>query len=126
MTLIAGFKCGDGFVICADSQETVTRDGYDQRVTRQKLVRIALGIGVEVEDFPFERAKTQFCRARNEHLVEVDLEPFRDPFPELVVAVLGAIKDLRCAVKAAPTTKIKERHIIQCCDELSKEFFHAY
>ncbi len=43
MTLIAGFKCTDGYVICADSQETVTRDGYDQRVTRQKLVPIAVG-----------------------------------------------------------------------------------
>lgn len=43
MTLIAGFKCADGYVLCADSQETVTRDGHDYRVTRQKLVPIAIG-----------------------------------------------------------------------------------
>jgi 20S proteasome alpha/beta subunit len=39
MTLIAGFKCADGYVICADSQETVG----SYRATRQKLVSIAVG-----------------------------------------------------------------------------------
>jgi 20S proteasome alpha/beta subunit len=39
MTLIAGFKCADGYVICADSQETVG----SYRATRQKLVPIAVG-----------------------------------------------------------------------------------
>lgn len=43
MTLIAGFKCAEGYVLCADSQETITRDGHDFRVTRQKLVPIAVG-----------------------------------------------------------------------------------
>ncbi len=43
MTLIAGFKCTDGYVMCADSQETVTRDGFDYRVTRQKLAPVAVG-----------------------------------------------------------------------------------
>jgi hypothetical protein len=43
MTLIAGFKCTDGYVLCADSQETVTRNGFDYRVTRQKLAPIAVG-----------------------------------------------------------------------------------
>ena len=33
MTLIAAFKCSDGFVLCADSQETVG----PYRVTRQKI-----------------------------------------------------------------------------------------
>lgn len=37
MTLIAGFKCDDGYVICSDSQETVRRGGSESRVTRQKL-----------------------------------------------------------------------------------------
>ncbi len=39
MTLIAAFKCSDGFVVCADSQETV---GY-HRVSRQKIVPKKLG-----------------------------------------------------------------------------------
>ena len=39
MTLIAGLKCLDGFVICGDSQETV--DGY--RVSRQKLIPFSEG-----------------------------------------------------------------------------------
>jgi hypothetical protein len=43
MTLIAGFKCADGYVICADSQETVSRGGYDSRVTRQKLLPVGVG-----------------------------------------------------------------------------------
>jgi hypothetical protein len=43
MTLIAVFKCADGYVICADSQETVSRDGYDSRVTRQKLLPVGVG-----------------------------------------------------------------------------------
>jgi hypothetical protein len=34
MTLISGIRCGEGFVICADSQETV--DAF--RVPRKKLV----------------------------------------------------------------------------------------
>lgn|GEM_PF-6786482 len=43
MTLIAAFKCADGYVLCADSQETIARAGHDYRVTRQKLVPIAVG-----------------------------------------------------------------------------------
>lgn len=39
MTLIVGFKCADGYVICADSQETVG----SYRATRQKLVPILVG-----------------------------------------------------------------------------------
>jgi hypothetical protein len=44
MTLIAGIKCGDGYVVCADSQETVPlADGTEARVTCQKLVSIPVG-----------------------------------------------------------------------------------
>jgi len=44
MTLIAGIKCGDGYVICADSQEIVREaDGSDSRKTCQKLVPINIG-----------------------------------------------------------------------------------
>jgi 20S proteasome alpha/beta subunit len=44
MTLIAGFKCGDGYVICADSQEVVREaDGSESRKTCQKLVPIHIG-----------------------------------------------------------------------------------
>jgi hypothetical protein len=39
VTLIAGFKCSDGFVICADSQETV--GAY--RVSQQKLIPFSAG-----------------------------------------------------------------------------------
>ena len=43
MTLIAGLKCNEGFSLLADSQETVTIEGVDYRVTRQKLVPIQAG-----------------------------------------------------------------------------------
>lgn len=39
MTLIAAFKCSDGYVVCADSQETVG----DHRVSRQKISPKKLG-----------------------------------------------------------------------------------
>jgi hypothetical protein len=44
MTLIVGIKCKDGYVVCADSQETVPlADGTEARVTCQKLVPIQVG-----------------------------------------------------------------------------------
>jgi len=44
MTLIVGIKCDDGYVVCADSQETVPlADGTEARVTCQKLVPIPVG-----------------------------------------------------------------------------------
>lgn len=43
MTLIGGFRCTGGYVLCADSQEEVTRDGFSSRVTRQKLEAKACG-----------------------------------------------------------------------------------
>jgi hypothetical protein len=44
MTLIVGIKCDDGYVVCADSQETVPLvDGTQARVTCQKLVSIPVG-----------------------------------------------------------------------------------
>lgn len=44
MTLIVGIKCDDGYVVCADSQETVPlADGTEARVTCQKLVSIPIG-----------------------------------------------------------------------------------
>ena len=43
MTLIAGFKCKDGYVICADSQETIKEDGLEFRVMRKKLVPVNFG-----------------------------------------------------------------------------------
>jgi hypothetical protein len=48
MTLIAGFKCQDGYVVCADSEVTVTdAAGNTSHVSRQKLLPLALG-GVQV------------------------------------------------------------------------------
>src|ERR1035438_3789217 len=43
MTLIVGVRCAGGYVLCADSQEEVTRDGFSSRVTRQKLEVKACG-----------------------------------------------------------------------------------
>jgi len=43
VTLIAGFKCDEGFVICADTQEIVKRGKVDHRTTRQKLVPVKVG-----------------------------------------------------------------------------------
>jgi hypothetical protein len=44
MTLIVGIKCDHGYVVCADSQETVPlADGTEARVTCQKLVPIPVG-----------------------------------------------------------------------------------
>jgi hypothetical protein len=40
MTLIAGFKCVDGYVLCADSQETVKEKGNEYRVMRKKIAPI--------------------------------------------------------------------------------------
>jgi hypothetical protein len=44
MTLIVGIRCDDGYVVCADSQETVPlADGTEARVSCQKLVPISVG-----------------------------------------------------------------------------------
>lgn len=44
MTLIVGIKCDDGYVVCADSRETVPlADGTEARVTCQKLGSIPVG-----------------------------------------------------------------------------------
>lgn len=43
MTLIAGFKCADGYVLCADSQETVKEKGTEYRVIRRKLAPVQYG-----------------------------------------------------------------------------------
>lgn len=44
MTLIAGFRCTDGYVICADSEITAQDDaGNKTHVSRQKLLPITLG-----------------------------------------------------------------------------------
>jgi hypothetical protein len=40
MTLIAGLKCVDGYVLCADSQETVRDKGLEYRVMRKKIAPI--------------------------------------------------------------------------------------
>jgi len=37
MTLIAGFRCKEGIVFCADSQETINVDGVDYRMSVQKI-----------------------------------------------------------------------------------------
>src|SRR5713101_2676389 len=37
MTLIAGLRCEDGAVICADTQETVEIDGCSYRASVQKI-----------------------------------------------------------------------------------------
>lgn len=44
MTLIAGFKCTDGYVLCSDSEITVTdAAGNKSHVSRQKLLPLSLG-----------------------------------------------------------------------------------
>jgi hypothetical protein len=43
MTLISGFRCDEGLAVCADSQETVTIDGNEYRVTRQKIKSVKCG-----------------------------------------------------------------------------------
>jgi hypothetical protein len=48
MTLIAAFKCSEGYVICADSEIKVTDEaGNKSHVSRQKLLPLTLG-GIEV------------------------------------------------------------------------------
>jgi hypothetical protein len=44
VTLIAGFKCADGYVMCADSQQTVKIKGASYRMTRQQLVPVKIGL----------------------------------------------------------------------------------
>jgi hypothetical protein len=86
MTLIAGFKCSEGYVICADSQETVTRNGYDFRVTRQKLVPVAIGkvpmaIAGSGDGDLIEAFVAKLCQTyRDSEIVELDsaIQVFKD------------------------------------------------
>jgi hypothetical protein len=103
MTLITALKWAAGYIICADSQEIVTRDGYDQRVTRQKLVPIAVG-----------KVPMAIAGSGDGNLIDALAGRFSQQYQQLDIAELDSavqtFKDELLAFTKEKTVKIRKIH----------------
>ncbi len=114
MTLIAAFKCSDGYVVCADSQETV---GYRrvsrQKITPKKLGNFELAIGGSGDNGPLIDAVV--------HQIESKIESSADinKLPELRTLIHNELLNARKNDAQLYPRKYRDVRFVVCASSLS-------